>query len=118
MEAVLPDQNPQIPQEPEARRGCLPALARLIWIFGGISLIYVALFIAQRKGGLLADLGLLALTLALILVRFVDIRYLEGETMDNKPATLRDWRRYAVKMVIVAGALYAIAKFIAAKGWF
>lgn len=108
----MPAQDPRTPSESESGRGCLPALVRLVWIFGGIFLIYVALFIAQRKGGLLADLGLFALALALILVRFVDIRYLKGETMDNKPAGLRDWRRYALFMMITAGLLYALAKLL------
>lgn len=120
MEAALRVDNPQPASESEAgsRRGCLPALVRLIWIFGAILLVYAGLFIAQRKGGVLADLGLLALTLIVVLVRYLDIKYLKGETMDNKPATLRDWRRYAVTMLAAAGVLYAVAKFLATKNLF
>lgn len=120
MEAALPVDHSQspIPTEAESRHGCLPALVRLIWIFGAILLVYVALFIAQRKGGILPELGLFVLAALIIFVRYLDIRYLKGETMDNKPATLRDWRRYAVKMAVAAAALYAAGKFLATKNLF
>jgi len=87
----------------------------LVWIFGGIALIYVALFIAQGKGTALTALLMIVMTLALILVRFADIKFLGGETLDNKPATLKHWRRYAVMIAIVAAVLYAFAKFAAEK---
>jgi hypothetical protein len=54
----------------------------------------------------------------LILARLIDIRYLGGETMDNKPATLRDWRRYALFILIAAGILFAAGKFLAKKNLF
>ena len=114
----MPAQDPRTPSETESGRGCLPALVRLVWIFGGILLLYAALFVAQRKGGLLADLGLFALALALILVRFIDIKYLKGETMDNKPAGPREWRRYALIMMIAAGLLYALAKILSRTSLF
>jgi len=72
----MPVPNPQPPEESESGGGCFPALVRLIWIFGGVTLIYCALFIAQGKGGGVAELVLLVLTLGLILVRYIDIRYL------------------------------------------
>ena len=105
--------NQQVPTKPESSSGCLSVLVRLTWIFGGSFLIYGAIFIAQGKGPGLADTIFLLFTLGLILVRFVDIRYLKGETMDNHPATLKHWRRYSVIMLIVAGLLYLLAKIVA-----
>jgi hypothetical protein len=115
MEAPLPVQSPQPPAESESGRGCLPALVRLTWIFGGIVLVYCAFYIAQRKGTVMTDLILLLVALGLIMVRFVDIRYLKGETLNNQPATLKHWGRYTLKIVITAGVLYALAKFVAQK---
>jgi len=111
----MPEQNPQPSVNSESGGGCLPALVRLTWIFGGIALLYCALFIAQRKGPVIADLILLILTLGLILVRYIDIRYLKGETRDNQPATMKHWRRYALMVLIASGFLYALAKFVASK---
>jgi len=115
MEAAVPVPNPQPPAAAESGGGCLPALVRLTWIFGGIALIYCALFIAQDKGTFVTELLLPFLALGLIAVRFVDIRFLKGETLDNKPATLKHWRSYALKILIAAAALFALAKFAAHK---
>jgi hypothetical protein len=111
----MPVPSSQPPVESESKGGCLPALFRLAWIFGGIVIIYCGLFVAQAKGGVIADLLLWVLTLGIILVRFIDIRYLKGETRDNKPATMKHWRRYALMMLVFAGILYALAKFVASK---
>jgi hypothetical protein len=121
MEAIMPapSSTPSSPaSDPEPGRGCLPALVRLIWLFGVIALIFFGLFIAQNERGLVADLGLALLTLLLIAARYVDIRFLAGETMDNKPATMRHWRRYAALMVVVAAGLFILAKIVAHNKWF
>jgi len=115
MEANIPVQKPQPPSESESDRGCLPALVRLTWIFGGIALVYCAFYIAQRKGTVLTDLIMLLTTLGLIVIRFADIRFFKGETLNNQPATLKHWRLYSLKILIAAGLLYALAKFIAQK---
>ncbi len=109
----MPVKIPQAPVEPESGRGCLPAAVRLIWIFGGIALIYCALYIAQRESAVLTELLMPFMALALVLFRFLDIRYLKGETLDNKPATLKHWRRYVLIVSVVAGTLYILAKFVA-----
>ncbi len=103
----------QSEQKSESQRGCLPVLVRLAWIFGGILLVFCAVFIAQGKAPVLADLVLLVFTFVLILIRFVDIKFLHGETMDNKPATLKHWRRFSITVLIAAGLLYSLAKIIA-----
>jgi len=113
MEAAITMSNPQVPTKPEPSGGCLSVLVRLTWIFGGSFLIYGAIFIAQGKAPGLADTIFLLFTLGLLLVRFIDIRYLKGETLDNHPATLKDWRRYSVKMLIAAGLLYFLSKIAA-----
>ncbi|HOW86465.1 MAG TPA: hypothetical protein P5119_11435 [Candidatus Aminicenantes bacterium] len=115
--SVRHPQNSQPSAEPELEtgRGCLPALVRLVWIFGGIALVYLALYIALGKGSILTELLVPILALGLILVRYADIRHLKGETLDNKPATLKHWRRYAVLIAVAAGLLYALGKFIAAN---
>lgn len=76
-------------------------------------MIYGAIFIAQGKAPVLADIIFLLFTLGLVLVRFVDIRYLKGETMDGDPATLKHWRRYTLRLLIFAGFIYIAARILA-----
>jgi len=105
--------NQQVPTKPESSGGCLSILVRLTWIFGASLLVFGAIFIAQGKAPGLADTIFLLITLGLILARYVDIRYLKGETADSHPATLKHWRRYSVMMLIIAGLLYLLAKIVA-----
>ena len=75
-------------------------------------LVFGAIFIIQGKAPGLADAVFWLIALGLVLARYVDIRYLKGETSDNKPATLKHWRRYSVVLLIAAGLLYLLAKII------
>jgi len=109
------DHQPSI--DSESNSGCLVVLVRPIWIFGWAGLIFCAIYVALGKGAITADLMLIVVTLGLIVSRFIDIRYLDGETWNNKPGTLKHWRRYSFYVFIIAGALYLLAKFIAQKNW-
>ncbi len=110
------DQRGQNTSPSSSPNGCLSIIVRLSWIFGGILLFFCALFIAQGKHPVVSDVMLIILTLLLILIRFIDIRFLKGETMDNQPATMAHWRGYAVKTLIVAALLYAAARILAGTG--
>ena len=98
--------NHQTPAHPESKGGCLTILVRLTWIFGGIAvLLYSAVYIAMGKGSGLVDIFFLLAAIGIVLVRFVDIRFFKGETLDNQPATLKHWRRYSVKLLMTAGLI-------------
>jgi hypothetical protein len=116
MEAAMTAQN-QTTAKPESRSGCLSVLVRLAWIFGGSLLLFFAFYVAQDKASGRADIFFWTFTVALILVRFLDIRFFSAETMDNKPATIKHWSRYSILLLIVSAVLYALAKIIAHFGW-
>jgi len=113
MEAAVTIPNQQIPTKPESSSGCLSIIFRLTWIFGASLLAFGAIFIIQGNAPGLADIIFWLIALGLILARYVDIRYLKGETADNKPATLKHWRRYSVILLAAAGLLYLLAKILA-----
>jgi hypothetical protein len=119
-QARNPAPNPapaaQPPASAERKGGCLSIIIRLGWIFGGIAvLIYCAVFVAMGKYPGTADLLYWIIVAAILLLRFVDIKFLNGETLDNKPATINHWRIYALKISVASGILYALAKFVAYK---
>ncbi|MCK7489537.1 MAG: hypothetical protein MZU79_04335 [Anaerotruncus sp.] len=104
--------SPPIPIKSESSGGCLSIVVRLTWIFGSSLLVFGAIFIARGKASGPADMLFWLIALGLIIARYVDVRYLKGETADNKPATLKHWRRYSVILLIAAGSLYLLAKIL------
>jgi len=53
---------------------------------------------------------------AMIIVRFLDIKFLDGRTTTDKPATLAHWRKYAVLLIIISAIIWLVAH--AAAGLF
>jgi len=101
-----------IPEPQEPPSGCLSIAVRLTWIFGASLLIFGAIYILRDDSSGLADIVYWLIALGLVLARYVDIKYLKGQTSDNKPATLGHWRRYAAILVAAAGLLYLLAKIL------
>jgi hypothetical protein len=116
MEAAMPVSHQQVPPQPGSSGGCLSIVVRLVWIFGASLLVFGAIFIIQGNAPGLADVVFWLMALGLIAARYVDVRFLKGETADNKPATIRHWRRYSVILLSAAGLLYLLAKVLAPLG--
>ncbi len=94
--------------------GCF---CRLIWMLVGIvALLFLGIEIVRRPGFSGVDAAAGAVVAGMILARFVDVRYLNGQTADGKPATMADWRRYSVRLAALAlvlwGLLHAIAAYL------
>jgi hypothetical protein len=98
------------PVSSSEQTGCLAALVRLAWLIGGgAALAILTLFIARtgRLSGL--DLVFWVVVILMAVVRFVDITRFGGLTSDGEPATARTWRRYVLRLVLIAGGLWALA---------
>lgn len=82
--------------------GCL---VRIFWmVVGNFALVLTAVRIGQGHPGFSLsgfDLLFWAIAVSLPSARYLDIRYLRGQTADSRPATMDDWRRYAA---VVMGA--------------
>jgi hypothetical protein len=106
-ERAMSDENPS------QFGGCL---ARLFWLMvGNLILVLAAIGIAQNPSGFAPtgrDAIFWAAALALVAVRYVDIRYLYGKTADNRPASLSDWRRYAAAVLGISLAMWIAAHAI------
>jgi hypothetical protein len=93
--------------------GCL---VRLFWMgVGNLVLVLAAIGIGQNRGGFTLtamDVLFWAMALCLLAVRYIDIRYLGGETADSRPASMSDWRRYALTVLGVSLALWLGAHLI------
>lgn len=101
--------NPQTETTPFA--GCL---ARMFWMIGGlVVLIFISLAIFRNSAFSIYDIAFAVIVMAMILVRLLDIRYLRGETADGQPATIRDWRRYAVRLAASSAGFWAVLHGVA-----
>jgi hypothetical protein len=119
MEAEMTVQNKTLPKQPdpeqsEGQSGCLPVLARLFWMVGGIAtLLFCGIYIVMRKATFAVYLIYILVTISLVGVRFIDIKYFMGETVNGERASLSHWRRYTLQLLIFAGLLFIAAKILA-----
>jgi hypothetical protein len=93
--------------------GCL---LRISWMMvGNVVLLFCAYGITEHRSGVLsiADAFYWTLVGSLLAARYIDIRYLYGLTVDGDPASLDDWRRYAVFLVLVATGLWLVLHAVA-----
>ena len=97
--------------------GALGCLVRVFWMLGGMAiLMYSAIWIALESASAqlsAVDAVFGAGLFAAILSRYLDIRYFNGTKGTGGPATMSDWRRYAVLIavtaVVVLGAAHGVA---------
>ncbi len=102
-------------EKAESLPGCL---LRIFWmILGNLALFFCAYFIASKPSTGKVQLSVFdaiyaAAALALILARYIDVRSCGGTTASGKPATMANFRRYAVILVIASAAVWAGAHAI------
>jgi hypothetical protein len=86
--------------------GCF---VRLLWMMlGNAALAFIAIFILHSKpeGLLFKDIAFLNIVAVIILARYLDIKYLHGQTADGIPATMAHFRKYAaIAVPIYLGVL-------------
>jgi hypothetical protein len=88
-------------------------LARLYWMFfGNLILVFLLIFIFEKGPGFpsLHDAAYLVTLVSLLIIRYLDIRFLKGETGEGKPATMTDWRHHAVLVSSVATGAWIVAR--------
>ncbi len=92
--------------------GCL---ARIFWIAGILPLVIFAVEIGYKRQAQLTIMDLIfwLLALAMIFVRYADIRWFDGTTTDGKPATMSTWRRYSLLIGALALGMWGAAQGIA-----
>lgn len=105
-----------MPDQKEATQSGIEFFVRLYWLFiGNVILFFILAFILEKhlRFPSILDALYLCAIVALILVRYVDIRFLKGETGEGKPATMAHWRRYTMLISLVGvGAWLLFRGFI------
>lgn len=96
----------------DAGAGCL---ARFYWMLVGNAILAVAFIsLLQKHPAFPAvwDALCLLVVASLVLVRYIDVRYLKGNTGEGVPATIDHWRVYSI--ILVSGSLcfWLIIRFL------
>jgi len=89
-------------------------LVRFSWLLvGNVILFFLASSIVVNKAGITSDYAYWITVVALIGIRLLDIKKFAGETADFEPATMVHWRKYTIKLILLALLVYILAKGLA-----
>jgi hypothetical protein len=99
----------------DKQRGILAILARFFWMFfGNFALMVCAanIFMGESKSTRTSDIIFWCAVPAMILVRFLDIKFLNGQTATGEPASTKHWLKYAVALLVIAAVLWSAAHIV------
>ncbi len=85
---------------------------RLWWmLLGNVLLAFCAIFIFHNGGVFFqtADWVFWIALVSLVLIRYMDIRFLGGCTGTGGPASMTHWRRYSIILTLCAVAVWVLA---------
>jgi hypothetical protein len=106
-------------QTTDKQRGALAILARIFWMaLGNFALMICAanILMSESSSTRISDVIFWSAAIAMIIVRFLDIKFFNGQTATGEPATLAHWRKYSILLAVVSTVIWAAAH--AAAGLF
>jgi hypothetical protein len=85
-------------------------LCRLFWFFFGNVIIFILALKMVFRGTktIFFDIFYWATVLGLILSRYLDIRYFNGQTAYSEPATMAHWKRYSLFVALITLGVWII----------
>lgn len=96
----------------------IPLLLRLTWMtIGNVALVFFAALVAKGTAPRVMDALYFVVVIGLIVVRHVDVTRFQGLTSEGKPATIADWRRYAIRIVVISVGVWALARVAHSYHW-
>jgi len=99
-------------QTTDGQSTLLGILARLGWMFfGDVVLAFCILFIIENRGSFshASDWVFWIDVVSLVLVRYTDIKFLDGCTVTGARASITHWIRYAALLVACSAAVWTLA---------
>jgi hypothetical protein len=87
-------------------------IARLFWMFFGNAILFISIiFIFEHEDGMFhtADAVFWITVVALVFVRYLDIKFCGGLTATGLPASMSHWIKYTILLLICSTAVWALA---------
>lgn len=94
----------------QAQDSLLGLFTRIFWtLIGNVVLFFLAIEIYRTKSLISGfDIAFWILVLLLIIVRYIDIKYLKGINAEGLPATMGDWRKYVKYLLIITAGVWVL----------
>jgi hypothetical protein len=102
-------------QSVEKYDSILGLFAKVFWtLLGNAVLLFTLISIFQHKGEILhtADIVFWVTVAALIIARYLDIKFFNGLTITGLPASMTHWRKYAVVLLICSTVIWVLSHII------
>jgi len=100
-------------QNIDRQSSLLAFIARIWWMFlGNVIPAFCLVFIYDNTRGFFqaADIVFWVTVASLVLVRYLDIRFLNGRTASgDAPASIRHWVKYTVLLLACSAGVWALA---------
>jgi hypothetical protein len=96
-----------------AQTGCLAPIVRLLWLAAGNFTLLILLVLIAMKGRFSAlDMAYWLTIAAVLFLRFAEIRFLGGVNPEGGRSTMKDWRKYMLIVLGVAGGGWAMVRIV------
>lgn len=108
----MPKQNDQPVEKYDS---IFSLFVRVFWaLIGNVILLFTAIYILRHKGEIfhIADIVFWGTTTALVLARYVDIKFWGDSAVAGQPASTAPWRRYAIVLLICSTTVWVISHAI------
>lgn len=90
--------------------GCV---ARIFWMLFGNGILVLTFFsiLSNNNNKFIStsDFIFFATVILLIIVRFIDIKRLNGKTSSGEPATMGHWKKYTLFLILGSAAMWILA---------
>jgi hypothetical protein len=87
-------------------------IVRVFWmLFGNVILLVSVILIFQRKDWMFhtADVVFWGTVVALVLARYLDIKFYNGLTATGEPSSMSHWRKYTIILLICSTAVWVFS---------
>ena len=71
------------------------------------------ILMSESKSTRISDIIFWGAAIAMVIVRFLDIKFLDGQTAAGEPASIKHWQRYAILLIILSAVIWAVAHIVA-----
>lgn len=87
---------------------------RVYWMLLGHPVIATsAYYIATGKSPIISNTVYFLLVISVILARYSDIKFFNGQTAEGEPATMKHWKRFTFIVLGYSSALYMLVFLVA-----